>query len=89
MTANTDRMGAVSQTAGVFGSKVGETKVVVKYVMFSTQSGVVLWEATCEGVATTRSRFGGTGSSTAPPPVSTAIQLIREKILAEMPILAR
>lgn len=72
----------VYQRDGVYGGNRGETKIVVKYIMLSTISGDVLWEATCEG-------YKGTGTTLAKaPPVEDVIEIIKEKIISAMPTLS-
>jgi hypothetical protein len=61
---------------------VQETKVIVKYVMFSTKSGEILWEATCSGY-----KQLGAYTSVPPPPISDLIEILRAKIIPELPIL--
>ena len=63
------------------GSKRGETGITVKYVMFSTNSGDVLWEATCDG-------YKGTATTQKAPPVSDVIEIIKNKIITTLPKLS-
>ena len=58
----------------------GETKVTIKYTMFSTVSGDVLWEASCDG-------YKGVNAFKKAPPVSDAVEKLREKIISAIPIL--
>ena len=58
-----------------------KTKIVVKYVMFSTITGDVLWEVNCEGSKQTNKRYA--------PPVFEVIDLIQKKILTALPILSQ
>ncbi len=65
----------------VFQNNRNEAKITIKYVMFSTTTGDVLWEATCVGHRITPS-VGDTA-------LSEAIEIIREKIISAMPTLSR
>ena len=58
----------------------GETKITIKYVMFSTNSGEVLWEATCEG-------YKSVSSLKNAPSISDMIEIIRDKIIDALPTL--
>lgn len=58
----------------------GETKLILKYVMFSTISGEVLWEATCEG-------HKDVSSLKKAPSISDMIELMRDKIISALPTL--
>lgn len=62
-------------------SNQGETKVTIKYVMFSTRSGDVLWEATGTG-------YKSVSSLLKAPPISDMIELIKEKLISAMPTLS-
>ena len=72
----------VVQRDGVFGGNRGETSVTVRYVMFSTITGEVLWEATSDG-------YKGTALTTEKaPPVTDVIEILREKIISALPELS-
>ncbi|MDP2883906.1 MAG: hypothetical protein Q8P51_02655 [Ignavibacteria bacterium] len=75
----------VFQRDGVFGSyqipaSRGETKVTIKYVMFSTMSGDVLWEATCQG-------YDSVTPFQKAPPISKMIEMIKDKLVSALPAL--
>ena len=72
----------VVQRDGIYGGNRGETKITIKYVMFSTKTGDILWEAMCEG-------YKGTATTLAKaPPISDVIEIIKNKIISAMPILS-
>ena len=72
----------VFQRDGVYGGNRGETKIVVKYVMFSNLTGDVLWEASYEG-------YKGTGSTLSKaPPISEVIEIIKKKLPSSIPTLS-
>jgi len=73
----------IYQRNGVFyglSGTPGETKITVKYVMFSTNSGNVLWEVSADG-------YKGVNAFQQAPPVSDVIELLMEKIISALPIL--
>ncbi len=73
----------VFQRDGVYGGNRGEAKIVVKYIMLSTRTGDVIWEATCEG-------YKGTATTLAKaPPIDDAIEILKEKLLSAMPTLSQ
>ncbi len=72
----------VFQRDGAYGVNRGETRITIKYVMLSTISGDVLWEATCSG-------YKGTGTTLAKaPPIDDVIEIIEGKIVSAMPTLS-
>ncbi|MBU2543836.1 DUF515 domain-containing protein, partial [Patescibacteria group bacterium] len=64
-----------------YPAKRGETKVTIKYVIFSTITGDVLWEATCEG-------YKSVTPFQKAPPLSDMIEIIRGKIISALPTLS-
>jgi len=75
----------VIQNDGLMGIREGETRIVFKYVMFSTISGEVLWEVTCVTSAKSGTNFlGGTTKEVTAPPVSEAMKNMKSKIDAAM-----
>ncbi|MBK9981592.1 MAG: hypothetical protein IPP15_04070 [Saprospiraceae bacterium] len=72
----------VSQKDGVYAQDAGEAKVVIKYIMLSTVSGDVIWEATCEGIKRTSTTLGKA------PPFDEAIEIVKQKIVSAMPSLS-
>jgi hypothetical protein len=73
----------VFQRDGVYGGNRGETRIIIKYIMLSTSSGDVLWEARCEG-------YKGTATTLAKaPPIEDAIEIIKGKIVSAMPVLSQ
>lgn len=58
----------------------GETKITVKYVLFSTNTGELLWECTCNGEKIVSSLKKA-------PSISEMIDVIKEKIINELPTL--
>jgi hypothetical protein len=73
----------VFQQDGVYGRNGGETKITMKYVMFSTKTGDVLWEVTCQGYKRTATTFGKA------PAVFEVIEIIQKKILTAIPALTQ
>lgn len=72
----------ITQKDGVYGGNRGETRITLKYVMFSTNTGDVLWEATITG-------YKGTATTLAKaPPISDVIEIIKKKIITGMPKLS-
>jgi len=72
----------VFQRDGVYGGNRGETKIVVKYVMFSNTTGDVLWESSYEG-------YKGTSTTLAKaPPISDVIEILKKKLPGSLPALS-
>lgn len=72
----------IFQRDGVYGGNRGETRITIKYVMFSVSNGDIIWEATCVG-------YKGTSTTLKPaPPVSDVIEIIKKKIVSAMPVLS-
>jgi hypothetical protein len=72
----------VTQRDGRYGGNRGETKVVIKYVMFSNTTGDVLWESIYDG-------YKGTGSTLEKaPPISDVIEIIKKKLPSSLPALS-
>lgn len=80
---NTLKVNAIIQgfVMEVFQNNRNEARITIKYVMFSTTTGEILWEATCVG-----HRITPTVQATGP--ISDVIEIIREKIISAMPILS-
>jgi hypothetical protein len=76
---------SVTLMDGIPGAKEGVTTVTFKYIMFSTLTGVVLWEATYISTAKTGTNFlGGTTPDVTAPPVSEAIKYVKDKFYSDM-----
>ena len=65
-----------------WGAKTARTTIVIKYIMFSTNLGKVLWETSCDGDEEVSSLKKA-------PPVSEVLEIIREKMISAIPILTR
>ncbi len=68
----------VVQNDGSYGRVNGETTISVKYVMFSTKNGSVLWEVLADG-----SKVKSTLANA--PEVSEVIEILRKKITSSIP----
>ena len=63
-----------------FDDKGGETKVTLRFSMFSTIDGILLWEASSDGVKTYLY------DNDSAPPVIDAVDLAVDKILTTLPL---
>lgn len=69
------------QNDGVYGRVNAETSVKVRYILFSTSTGSVIWEATCEG----QKKLGTLGNA---PPISEVLTKIKKNLIPAIPVLS-
>ncbi len=67
------------QQDGAYGNNKGQTRVTVRYSLLDGRSGLLVWEATADGICVT-----GTTLDDAPPTIE-AINLAIEKIIEAIP----